>query len=850
MKFTSNCCDLRSISLMYFLVCCFSIMTAMESYAYTNLNHPGGYMYNFYLPPAGTSGPRWPTWHPDGSTLAFAMQGSIWKIDIHETTAYELTTNSTYDSSPCWSPDGRFILYTAETFDQSIALKILNVKTGESSTIWDDGFVYLDPVWSPDGSHIAYVSSKPNGYYNIFTMPMKDGKSAGPPQALTADNAYSRGRLYFGRWDMHMQPTWSPDGQEIIFLSNRNVPLGSGVLWRMSSQPTKDWNAAKILDEESLYRTRPDWSPDGSRIVYSSYVGGEFNHLFLLPAEGGLRHKITFGDWDDFHPRWSPDGRRIAFITNRNTFPEINILQVFGGRISPVPIAKKVWKKPVGKLRVIVMDAETWKPTPSRIYLTASDGKIYMPDRTYHRIGHAQEHLYHAPGTFELDVPVGPLSVEAMKGFEYIPVAENVTIRRNEMTEVILKLERLSNLNEEGWFSGSTHTHMNYGGDLHNTPEYMQFMAEAEDLNVTNSLIANKDNRMLDMNHFTGKPHPLSTNKRVLFFSQEYRPPHYGHTAFLGLKDHVILPNASSYEGSPIASPYPSNTEMFRLAKAQGAFCTYVHPYTTELDPLEDGGNGLLGGAKAFPIDAALGTVDALEVMSKANKGGYIVWHHLLNNGFRIIPVAGEDSITNLYRIVVLGQQRTFVYLGDAPLNWENWLEGLYTGRIFITNGPLLDFTVNGVLPGGQIQLPASGGEVTLRGEVQCIAPMTDVKIYHNGEIFQHIPLTQNGQYAQFEKTVRVKKSGWFTLMAEGEGRTHPIGDNYPKASTNAVRVFVGKQLIRSKKSADYFIRWIDRLKTMTAALHGWRTAEEKQIVFDLYDKARAVYQQRKKEAE
>ena len=66
----------------------------------------GNYMHNFYLPPPSTTTPRRPAWSPDGETLAFALHGSIWRIRLGEDTAYELTDNETYDSSPVWSPDG------------------------------------------------------------------------------------------------------------------------------------------------------------------------------------------------------------------------------------------------------------------------------------------------------------------------------------------------------------------------------------------------------------------------------------------------------------------------------------------------------------------------------------------------------------------------------------------------------------------------------------------------------------------------------------------------------------------------------------------------------------------------
>src|SRR5260370_31112013 len=91
-----------------------SVGLILSSHAYAvRARYAGGYMYSYYVPPAAST-PWRPAWSPDGSHLAFSMAGSIWKIRVGDTVAYELTANCTYDSSPAWSPDGRSIPYTAD----------------------------------------------------------------------------------------------------------------------------------------------------------------------------------------------------------------------------------------------------------------------------------------------------------------------------------------------------------------------------------------------------------------------------------------------------------------------------------------------------------------------------------------------------------------------------------------------------------------------------------------------------------------------------------------------------------------------------------------------------------------
>ena len=72
-----------------------------------------------------------------------------------------------------------------------------------------------------------------------------------------------------------------------------------------------------------------------------------------------------------------------------------------------------------------------------------------------------------------------------------------------------------------------------------------------------------------------------------MLVGEEYRPPFYGHMFFLGLREHLISPFTTGYEGTGIESLYPSNSDMLRKARAQGAVTGYVHPWSYDTDPLD-----------------------------------------------------------------------------------------------------------------------------------------------------------------------------------------------------------------------------------------------------------------------
>jgi TolB protein len=818
--------------------------------AYPAARHGGNYMHNYYLPPAPSSTPWAPAWSPDGRSIAVAMSGSIWTVDPATGVAQELTNGAAYHSSPDWSPDGRWIVYTADEGDRTIHLEMLDVESGRSRRLTTGDALHLDPVFSADGSRLAYVSTQPNGYFNVFVRPIRDGEWAGEEIAITRDNSFGDDRLYFGEWDMHITPAWMPDSTELLLVSNRDVPLGSGNVLRVPAVAGGIDRARTILVEQTLYRTRPHVSIDGRRFVYSSTRGAadQFSNLYVQPTGGGEPYKLTFFQHDAFHPRWSPDGEWIAFISNAGGLPHLALLETYGGALRMIRITDRRWKRPMGVLVGRTIDAISGRPAAARIHLVASDGRFYAPEDAYARVSGRGDRVFHAPGTFRVELPPGRVQIEAVKGFEFRPVAADAEIRAGEVTHLTLSLERLTRMAARDWYSASTHVHMNYGGNLHNTLENLLFMSDAEDQDLVLEQVANKDNRILDHQHFVpgGGPHPLSRPDRILVVGQEYRPPFYGHVFMFGLKSHLISPYTTGYEGTAIESLYPSNTDMFRKARAQGATVGYVHAFAGDRDPLEMN----LGGAKGFIVDAALGTTHAVE-WSNAGRAGFFPLYAVWNNGLRVTAVGGEDSISDLHRSKLVGSVRTYVHTGDRGLDMDAWFEGLRNGRAIVSTGPLLELTVNGRIPGDEVQLPAGGGEVAITTSVRSVVPLEKLLLVFNGEVVEEIPLIGDRRSLDVTRTLQATRSGWYHVRVEGRpDERHPLDTAFAQAFTNPVWVIVGGQPVRGRAAAEYSLRWIDRLQELAEAWPGWRSRQERDHVFAQFEEARNIYRRFATDAE
>lgn len=816
---------------------------------YPSSRHGGNYMFNFYLPPAPSATPWAPAWSPDGRWIAVAMSGSIWKVNPETGIAWELTSGARYHSSPDWSPDGRFIVYTADDGGNSIQLEILELETGRSHLLTEDAFLYTEPAFSPDGKRLAYVSNRPNGYFNVYVRDIEDGRWSGPELALTRDRDFGRDRLYFGPWDMHLSPAWFPDGREMLIVSNRGVALGSGNVLRIPVKSNGIEESRTVLAEQTLYRTKPNVSLDGKRFVFSSTRGAadQFNNLYVQPTDGGEPYKLTFFEHDAFQPRWSPDGEWIAYLDNRGGLPQLALLETYGGAQRTVEITDRRWRRPMAWLSVRTIDATTRQPTAARIHLTAADGKFYAPADSYARVSAAGDPVFHAAGQFRVRVPPGRVRLTAVKGFEFKPREVAVDAVDGEIHRVELVLERFTDMAAKGWYSGSTHVHMNYAGNLHNTLDNLMLMSAAEDQDIVNEQVANKDNRVLDHQYFVpgGGPHPVSTDERLLVVGQEYRPPFYGHVFMLGLRDHLISPYTTGYEGTAIESLYPSNTDMLRKARAQGATVGYVHAFGGDSDPLETD----LGGGKGYMVDAALGTTDALE-WSASGRAGFFPWYATLNNGLRVTAVGGEDSISDLHRSKLLGSVRTYVYTGARGLDLQAWFEGLRKGHAFVSTGPLIELTIDGRIPGETIELPAEGGKVLLQARIRSITALEKALLVFNGEVLEEIALTGDRRTLDLERTIPVERSGWLHLRVEGSpAERFPLDCGFAQAFTNPVWLIVGARPVRSRAAAEYSLSWLDRLRRMAEAWPGWRSDRERSLVFAQFEDARQVYLRRGDEA-
>ena len=473
---------------------------------------------------------------------------------------------------------------------------------------------------------------------------------------------------------------------------------------------------------------------------------------------------------------------------------------------------------------------------PSRIQLQASDGRAYAPDGNYHRVISATEtHYFHMPGESEVEVPEGPLEIEAVRGFEYRPGAVTIDVRAGETVSAEIRMDRLVDLPAMGWYSGDTHLHDLHQGRFGLTYEQFFLQLVAEDLHVSNPLVHMDGTRLMGRwEDFTGEPHPLSTADHMFQYGTEFRGS-LGHIAMIG-HTHYILPFIGGASGTAYAQPELDLSYMDR-AREQGGLAGFPHPYLGQTTTPAGVASTLI------PMDMALGRGDYYDLgaMYSDEMNSTAVYYRLLNCGFRIAATGGTDNFSDVWRDPPPGGDRTYVHI-DGPLSVGAWLEGVKRQRTFMSTGPLLFLDVSGHGPGEVIaQAMGDPRTVSVRAEATSIVPMDRLEIIVNGAVVESVEAVDPLSVV-FRGEVPIPEGGWVAARILGPSSRY-VTDSYAFAHTSPVYVERDGRVFRSAEDARFLAEAVEAA-WQRADRGPWRSEEERARFRAAVDEALAVYRE------
>jgi hypothetical protein len=471
----------------------------------------------------------------------------------------------------------------------------------------------------------------------------------------------------------------------------------------------------------------------------------------------------------------------------------------------------------VAWLEVTVEDAGA-RPMPARLYIF-KDGRPFRlspveamlplrvdlfyrerlwrsgePPKTLEVTALDQSHFLLLNGKSRYALPQGSYRLEAYRGIFYKPASEEFKLEAGKTQQVRLRLDQLDS-SQSDWLAADDHIHLTRAPE--DNALFLDWLA-AEDLAVGNFL---QLQRQMD----ASPQYAFGTRGEATRPGYSIRPGHesrseyFGHINLLGGREIVRpLSVGTMYANTPGAYPFPSL--LFEQGRKIGATVGFAH---------------FDGSTKHSTVlmDLARGSIDFIEVFQfgvlKSD-----AWYQLLNAGLRVTGIAGSDFPVPINRsrewpraIPLLGPERALVKAKPGASAYEAWATGVRAGRVVVSNGPLLDFTVNGKDSGATVNWTGDSITVEASARARSHRPIVKTEILINGRVVASSP----SGAASF--SAAVKESSWIAARVQarheqGEpeiwAHANPI---YLLRDNRPVRVDADRQAVAARWRAelDYY---------------------------------------------
>ena len=200
------------------------------------------------------------------------------------------TNNNVRHFYPSLAPDGGGVLYSSFREQNVYEIYSLDISNGNVDQLTERLGILTAPEYSPAGDSITFARGSGNpadNQFQIMTMNTDGGDAGNIPQ--------------INGWD----PTWSPDGEQILFASGSEGAVQLFVV-------NQSGRGLRQVTNLPAIRGRSDWSPDGQFIV--TYSGPSWNReIYIMNADSSNVRQLTPTGGNSQGPSFSPDGKWVVF---------------------------------------------------------------------------------------------------------------------------------------------------------------------------------------------------------------------------------------------------------------------------------------------------------------------------------------------------------------------------------------------------------------------------------------------------------------------------------------------------------------------------------------------------------
>ncbi len=361
----------------------------------------------------------------------------------------------------------------------------------------------------------------------------------------------------------------------------------------------------------------------------------------------------------------------------------------------PIRTLVEVIMPPVGRLKLTVLSDDTGKPTPAMVRITSKatnrdrkpsnvvdltgqfDGNGHNSSQRPANIPGRQGGMWWCvPGPLDMTLPPGEYEIAIRRGIEHTPLFESFTIKSGEVTDKTYRPKRWIDMRKLGWFSGDDHVH----GQILSDDDAARLMAwlVAEDVHLGNIVKMGDITRTYFEQRGFGKDYRVINSDYVLSPGQECPRTHQ----FIG---HTISMNINSMVRD--TNKYYLYDYVADTVHGQGGLWGYAHV-----------NSGMFHVHRDMSVNVPKGKCDFAEVLQFGHLGTEL-WYQFLDLGFKVTASCGSDVPWG----GTIGEVRLYACIGEKAFDPDAWFEAVRRGRTFVTNGPMIEFTVNDALPGDEI---------------------------------------------------------------------------------------------------------------------------------------------------
>lgn len=243
-----------------------------------------------------------PAFSPDGRQIAFQWNGEkddnpdIYVKLVGEGSPLRLTTDPHADRWPTWSPDAHYIAFVRQSEEGRTLITVSAMGGAERKLFTSPGLLQID--WSSDGKHLAVSDGDSAGGLTDIYLVSPD---TGEKKKLTQTPAQFNGDRV---------PKFSPDGQWVAFIRSSNFAVDDVYIAPVGGGPSR----RVTTDGHELGGI--SWSADGREIVFSSNRGGGYG-LWRISVDGGAPEPLAGAAGYAFQPAISRQAGYLAYVLNR-----------------------------------------------------------------------------------------------------------------------------------------------------------------------------------------------------------------------------------------------------------------------------------------------------------------------------------------------------------------------------------------------------------------------------------------------------------------------------------------------------------------------------------------------------